>query len=71
VTEPLRMSFDVSCTAEHAFAVWTSGIGSPRMPLPAGSQCESAPSASVNRTSALPAGSLAYICCDCPGQNCS
>jgi hypothetical protein len=27
VTEPLSMSFDVACTAEHAFAVWTSGIG--------------------------------------------
>jgi hypothetical protein len=27
VTEPLRMSFEVSCPAEHAFAVWTSGIG--------------------------------------------
>ena len=24
---PLRMSFDVACSAEHAFAVWTSGIG--------------------------------------------
>jgi hypothetical protein len=21
------MSFDVACSAEHAFAVWTSGIG--------------------------------------------
>ncbi len=27
MTEPLRMSFEVSCPAEHAFAVWTSGIG--------------------------------------------
>jgi hypothetical protein len=26
VTEPLRFSFDVACSAEHAFAVWTSGI---------------------------------------------
>jgi hypothetical protein len=26
VTEPLRMSFDVECSAEHAFTVWTSGI---------------------------------------------
>lgn len=24
---PLRMSFDVACSAEHAFTVWTSGIG--------------------------------------------
>jgi hypothetical protein len=23
---PLRMSFDVACSAEHAFTVWTSGI---------------------------------------------
>ena len=27
MTAPLRMSFDVDCPAEHAFAVWTSGIG--------------------------------------------
>ena len=27
MTAPLRMSFDVDCSAEHAFAVWTSGIG--------------------------------------------
>jgi uncharacterized protein YndB with AHSA1/START domain len=27
VTEPLRLSFDVDCPAEHAFTVWTSGIG--------------------------------------------
>lgn len=27
MTAPLRMSFDVACPAEHAFAVWTSGIG--------------------------------------------
>jgi hypothetical protein len=27
VTEPLRLSFDVACSAEHAFEVWTSGIG--------------------------------------------
>jgi uncharacterized protein YndB with AHSA1/START domain len=26
MTEPLRMSFDVDCPAEHAFAVWTAGI---------------------------------------------
>lgn len=25
--EPLRLSFDVGCPVEHAFAVWTSGIG--------------------------------------------
>jgi uncharacterized protein YndB with AHSA1/START domain len=28
MTAPLRMSFDVDCSAEHAFTVWTSGIGS-------------------------------------------
>jgi hypothetical protein len=27
MTEPLKMSFDVACSAEHAFAVWTSRIG--------------------------------------------
>ena len=27
MSEPLRMSFDVDCAAGHAFAVWTSGIG--------------------------------------------
>jgi hypothetical protein len=27
VTEPLSISFDVHCPPEHAFAVWTSGIG--------------------------------------------
>jgi Activator of Hsp90 ATPase homolog 1-like protein len=27
VTEPLRLSFDVACSAEHAFEVWTAGIG--------------------------------------------
>lgn len=27
MTTPLRMSFDVECSAEHAFHVWTSGIG--------------------------------------------
>ena len=27
MTEPLRMSFDVACSAGHAFTVWTSGIG--------------------------------------------
>lgn len=27
MTAPLRMSFDVDCSAAHAFAVWTSGIG--------------------------------------------
>jgi uncharacterized protein YndB with AHSA1/START domain len=26
MTAPLRMSFDVECSAEHAFTVWTSGI---------------------------------------------
>lgn len=25
--EPLRLSFEVACPVEHAFAVWTSGIG--------------------------------------------
>jgi uncharacterized protein YndB with AHSA1/START domain len=25
--EPLTLSFDVACPADHAFAVWTSGIG--------------------------------------------
>ena len=25
---PLKMSFDVACSAEHAFTVWTSGISS-------------------------------------------
>jgi uncharacterized protein YndB with AHSA1/START domain len=25
-TEPLRWSFDVACSAEHAFRVWTGGI---------------------------------------------
>jgi uncharacterized protein YndB with AHSA1/START domain len=24
---PLRMSFDVACPVEHAFSVWTAGIG--------------------------------------------
>ena len=27
MTAPLTMSFDVACSAEHAFTVWTSGIG--------------------------------------------
>ena len=27
MTTPLRISFDVDCPAEHAFRVWTSGIG--------------------------------------------
>jgi Activator of Hsp90 ATPase homolog 1-like protein len=27
MTAPLRMSFDVDCSAEHAFSVWTSKIG--------------------------------------------
>src|SRR5690348_7624077 len=27
MTEPLRMTFDVACPAEHAFTVWTSAIG--------------------------------------------
>jgi len=27
MTDPLRMSFDVACSADHAFSVWTSGIG--------------------------------------------
>jgi uncharacterized protein YndB with AHSA1/START domain len=27
MTEPLRMAFEVACSPEHAFSVWTSGIG--------------------------------------------
>lgn len=27
MTDPLRMSFDVACSAEHAFGVWTTGLG--------------------------------------------
>jgi uncharacterized protein YndB with AHSA1/START domain len=27
VSTPLRMSFEVACSVEHAFDVWTSGIG--------------------------------------------
>ena len=27
MSAPLRMSFDVACSVEHAFTVWTSGIG--------------------------------------------
>jgi uncharacterized protein YndB with AHSA1/START domain len=27
MTAPLHMSFEVDCSAEHAFTVWTSGIG--------------------------------------------
>jgi hypothetical protein len=27
VTDPLRISFDVDCPPQHAFAVWTSKIG--------------------------------------------
>ena len=27
MTGPLRISFDVACPADHAFRVWTSGIG--------------------------------------------
>ena len=27
MTDPLRLSFDVACSAGHAFSVWTSGIG--------------------------------------------
>jgi uncharacterized protein YndB with AHSA1/START domain len=26
MNEPLKMSFDVSCSVDHAFAVWTDGI---------------------------------------------
>ena len=26
MSEPLRITFDVACSVEHAFAVWTSGI---------------------------------------------
>ena len=28
VTEPLSLSFDVACSAEHAFATWAERIGS-------------------------------------------
>jgi hypothetical protein len=27
VTAPLRITFDVACSAEHAFAMWTSRMG--------------------------------------------
>ena len=27
MTSPLRVTFDVACSAEHAFAMWTSRIG--------------------------------------------
>jgi hypothetical protein len=27
MSAPLRLSFDVACPVEHAFTVWTSGIG--------------------------------------------
>ena len=27
MTSPLRVTFDVACSAEHAFATWTSRIG--------------------------------------------
>lgn len=27
MTEPLRIAFDLDCSAEHAFAVWTARIG--------------------------------------------
>jgi hypothetical protein len=27
MTDPLRLSFDVACSAEHAFRVWTARIG--------------------------------------------
>jgi hypothetical protein len=27
MSAPLKMSFDVACSAEHAFTVWTAGIG--------------------------------------------
>jgi uncharacterized protein YndB with AHSA1/START domain len=27
VTEPLRFSLEVACPVEHAFSVWTAGIG--------------------------------------------
>jgi hypothetical protein len=27
MSDPLRMSFDVACPADHAFSVWTSDIG--------------------------------------------
>jgi hypothetical protein len=28
MTDPLRISFEVACSAEHAFTVWTSGLSS-------------------------------------------
>lgn len=28
MSEPLRFAFDVACSVEHAFRVWTAGIGS-------------------------------------------
>ncbi len=28
MTEPIRVNFDLDCSPEHAFAVWTAGIGS-------------------------------------------
>ncbi len=27
MSSPLRLSFDVACSVEHAFTVWTAGIG--------------------------------------------
>jgi hypothetical protein len=33
MTGPLRMSFDVACSAAHAFSVWTAGIGTWWPPL--------------------------------------
>ncbi len=33
MTDPLRMSFDVACSAEHAFRVWTSRIGPGGRPI--------------------------------------
>lgn len=27
MSEPLRLSFEVTCSPEHAFGVWTTGIG--------------------------------------------
>jgi len=32
VTAPLRISFEVACSPEHAFRVWTSRIGTSRRP---------------------------------------
>ena len=35
MTAPLRLAFDVACSADHAFTVWTSGIASDPIAAPA------------------------------------